>query len=169
MRDLFQQIDRAVGANLYYVALLAALSLPDICGAMESDDGEATRQRYIAWFDRWVAPKYTVRGALSLTGEVCYYYRCSALHQGRAAHPRMGYSRVLFVEPAATTNVFHNNILNDVLNIDLRYFVRDLLTGALEWLNQAEASANYQRNYALFMQRYPNGLAPYIVGVPVIA
>jgi hypothetical protein len=87
MRDLFQQIDCAVGANLYYVALLAALSLPDICGAMESDDGEATGQRYIAWFNRWVAPKYTVRGAPSLTGEVCYYYRCSALHQGRAAPP----------------------------------------------------------------------------------
>jgi hypothetical protein len=65
----------------------------------------------------------------------------------------MGYSRVLFVEPTVTTNVFHNNILNDVLNIDLRYFVRDFLTGALEWLNQAEPSANYQRN----------------VGVPVIA
>lgn len=81
----------------------------------------------------------------------------------------MGYSRVLFVEPGATTNVFHNNILNDALNIDLRCFVSDLLTGALEWLRQAEGSANYQRNYARFMQRYPNGLAPYIVGVPVIA
>jgi len=169
MRDLFQQIDRAAAANLYYVALLAALSLPDICGAMESDDGEATRPKYIAWFDRWVAPSYTVGGAPSLTGEVCYYYRCSALHQGRAAHPRMGYSRVLFVEPGATTNVFHNNILNDALNIDLRLFVRDLLAGALAWLQQVECSANYQRNYALFMQRYPNGLAPYIVGIPVIA
>lgn len=169
MRDLLQQIDRATAANLYYVALLAALSLPDICGAMESDAGEATRQKYIAWFDRWVAPRYAVRGAPSLTGEVCYYYRCSALHQGRAAHPRMGYSRVLFVEPGAATNVFHNNIINDALNIDLRFFIRDLLNGAREWLQQAEGTANYLRNYALFMQRHPNGLAPYIVGVPVIA
>ncbi len=169
MRDLFQQIERAAAANLYYVALLAGLSLPDICGAMESDNGEANRKKYIAWFDRWVAPKYMVRGASSLSGEVCYYYRCSSLHQGRAAHPRLGYSRVLFVEPGATTNVFHNNILNDALNIDLRLFVRDLLAGALEWLQQAEGSVNYKRNFALFMQRYPNGLAPYIVGVPVIA
>lgn len=81
----------------------------------------------------------------------------------------MGYSRVLFVEPSATTNVFHNNILNDALNIDIRLFVRDLIAGVLEWLQHAEGSANYQRNYALFMQRYPNGLAPHIVGVPVIA
>src|SRR5438132_8002722 len=131
MRELLQQIERATAAgNLYYVALLTALSVPDICGALESEDGEATRTKYIAWFDRWVASKYVVRGAPSLTGEVCYYYRCSALHQGRAAHPRMGYSRVLFVEPGATTNVFHNNILGDALNIDLSHFVRDLLAGA---------------------------------------
>lgn len=76
---------------------------------------------------------------------------------------------MLFVEPGATTNVFHNNILNDALNIDVRLFVRDLLAGAFAWLQQVEGSANYQRNYTLFMQRYPNGLAPYIVGVPVIA
>lgn len=81
----------------------------------------------------------------------------------------MRYSRVLFVEPGATTNIFHNNILNDVLNIDLKLFVHDLLTGALAWLQEVEHSANYQRNYTLFMQRYPNGIAPYIVGVPVIA
>jgi hypothetical protein len=169
MRDLLQQVEHAAAANLYYVALLTGLSLPDICGAMESNDGEANRQKYIAWFDRWVAPKYLVRGAPSLTGEACWYYRCSTLHQGRAAHPKLGYSRVLFVEPGATTNVFHNNILNDALNIDLRLFVRDLVAAGLRWLQQAEGSANYQRNYPLFMQRYPNGLAPYIVGVPVIA
>ena len=169
MRDLIQQIDRAMAANLYYVALLAALSLPDICGAMESDDGEATRKKFIVWFDRWVGPRYVVGDAPSLTGEVCYYYRCSALHQGRAAHPRMGYARILFVEPGAARLILHNNIINDVLNIDLRTFANDLLDGANAWLAQTEGTDNYHRNYPLFMQRYPNGLAPYIVGVPVIA
>ena len=169
MRDLLQQINRASAANLYYVALLTALTLPDICGAMESANGRATRQKYDSWFSRWVAPRYTVGGAASVTGDVCYYYRCSALHQGRAAHPRMGYSGVLFVEPGATTNIFHNNIMNNALNIDVKVFVGDLIAGALTWLQQVRSSANYQRNYPLFMQRYPNGFTPYIVGLPVIA
>ena len=169
MRGLIDQIQRAVAANLYYVALLAALSLPDICGAMESDDGQATKEKYIAWFERWVAPKYTVRGAASFSGEVCWYYRCSALHQGRSSHPRMGYSRVLFLEPGSTKIVLHNNIMKDALNIDLRCFVGDLLAGALQWLQQAEGTVNYNRNYPSFMQRYPNGLAPYVAGIAVIA
>ena len=167
MRDFLQQVRRALDENLYYVALFVALTIPDICGAMESDDGRACKSRYTAWFDRWVAPKYG--DPPTLPGEVCYYYRCAALHQGRATHPKMQYKRVLFVEPSATDNILlHNNVLNDALNIDIRLFVRDILEGASKWLQEVENTANYQRNYAHFMRRYPNGLSPYISGVPVI-
>jgi len=166
MRDFLQQVHRALDENLYYVALFAALTIPDICGAMESGDGKAHKCRYIAWFDKWVTPKKYSRS--TLTGEVCYYYRCAVLHQGRATHPKMPYERVLFVEPGATNNVFHNNVINDALNIDVRVFVRDILEGASKWLQEVENTDNYQRNYARFMRRFPNGLSPYISGVPVI-
>src|SRR5690348_1009287 len=99
MEDLLAQIESAVGRNAYYLALYVSLTLPDICGAMESPDGIATRARYISWFEKHVAAKYQVRGEPSLSGETCYYYRCSLLHQGRAQHPAMGYARILFLEP----------------------------------------------------------------------
>lgn len=92
----------------------------------------------------------------------------SALHQGSSQNPRSTYSRILFVEPSATTNIFHNNILNAALNIDVRIFCNDIVSGALTWLQQNQNSQNYIQNYGKFMQRYPNGLAPYLVGVPVI-
>ena len=103
-----------------------------------------------------------------LTAEDCYLFRCSLLHQGSSKHPKSGYSRVLFVEPSVTTNVFHCNIMNDALNIDVRIFCNDIVDGAKVWLQQYEETDLFKRNYDKYMSRYPNGLAPYIVGVPVI-
>lgn len=40
---------------------------------------------------------------------------------------------------------------------------------ARRWLTKAETTTNYQQNCQRFMTRYPGGLAPYIVGLPVIA
>lgn len=79
-----------------------------------------------------------------------------------------GYGRILFVEPGATSNIFHNNVLNDALNIDAAIFCKDVLAGAAAWLQIMQNSDNYRKNFPLFMQRYPAGLPPYIVGIPVI-
>lgn len=138
---------------------------------MSSPDGRAESKRYIAWFDKYVAPRYTVgpERKPAFSGADCYYYRCALLHQGSSQHPKSSYSRVLFVEPGTTSNVFHCNVLNDALNIDVRLFCHDVLNGAEQWLREAEHTAEYKQNYSRFMQRYPNGLPPYIVGVPVIA
>jgi hypothetical protein len=165
MRDLFQQVETTLTRDLYYVALMAALAIPDICGAMQSGDGQATGERYRAWFERYVGPRYVG----TLTGADCWSFRCSLLHQGSTQHPDSSYSRVIFVEPSATGNVFHNNILNDALNLDVRIFCRDVLEGAHRWLADYEHTDTYRRNFERFMHRYPNGLAPYIVGVPVFA
>lgn len=153
------------------MSLFAVLTLPDICAAMSSTDGRAEGKRYIAWFDKYVAPRYTVGPdhRPSFSGADCYYYRCSLLHQGSPQHSKSSYSRIIFVEPGTTSNVFHNNVINDVLNIDVRLFCHDVLDGAERWLSEAENTPEYKINYGRFIQRYPNGLPPYIVGVPVIA
>jgi hypothetical protein len=164
MEDLLGQIRRALQANLYYAALFPVLALPDICGALESPDGEANKPKYAAWFDKWVAQRY--RG--TLTGDDCYYLRCSLLHQGTTRHAKSTYSRVLFLEPN-TIGFAHNNILMDALNIDLPTFCADMIDGVEAWLPQAIALPHFQTNMSRFITRYPNGLRPYIVGVPVIA
>ena len=164
MQDLLNQIKKGLEVNLYYISLFAALSIPDICGAIDSRDGEANPERYKNWFDKYVAPKY---GGF-LSGDDCYKFRCSLLHQGSSQHPKSSYSRILFVEPTATTNIFHNNIMNDALNIDVRIFCNDIIEGAKEWLQKVENTSLYKTNYNKFMRRHPAGLKPYIVGVPVI-
>jgi hypothetical protein len=164
MRDFLDQIETAVRANLYYIALFASLAVPSICGAIQSEDGEDTREKYVQWFNEHVADRYL--GFLS--GDDCYFFRCSLLHQGSSQHRRSTYSRVIFVEPTATTNIFHCNVINDALNLDVRIFCRDIIQGAYRWLQSVEGMEVFRRNFDKFMRRYPTGLPPYIAGVPVI-
>jgi hypothetical protein len=174
MRDFFNQIQRAADTDLYFLALAGALVIPDICSALESNDGIAKKERYIDWFDKHVATKYVGAAARPhLAGIDCYGLRCSLLHQGRLQPHQGGYSRILFIEPKATGTtgniMAHNNIMNDALNIDVHTFTNDMVASALGWLATAETSDEYKANFPSFMHRYPNGLAPYIGGVPVIA
>jgi len=168
MRDFLDQIDAATNANFYYVACACALAVPDICTGLEASDGRATGARYRTWFDQWVAPKYGFQGGTSLDGDACYRLRCSLLHEGSALPTGGSFSRVLFVEPDASGNVFHNNVLNDALNLDVRIFCRDVTDSARTWLTTAEGTEPFATNFERFIRRHPNGLAPYIVGVPVI-
>lgn len=131
MQLLIDQLESSLKSGNYYLSLFTALTLPDIAGAMDSDDGLASGAKYKAWYEKWVRPRFveellkTVPENASkhiksmenpLDGEACYLFRCSLLHQGRTVHPKSKYSRIIFVEPGATTNVFHYNIMNDALN-----------------------------------------------------
>jgi hypothetical protein len=168
MHDFIRQIEKASDVGLYFVALNSALTVPDVCGALESENGWAHASKYAAWFDRWVAPRYAFFGGTSLSGEICYSYRCAVLHQGRSARPNMPYQRVLFIEPGNSGIRAHNNVINDALNIDVQTFCADVVAGCRAWLATVEGSQPYESHWAKSMQRHPKGLAPYIVGVPVI-
>lgn len=162
MEDLLEQIERALQANLYYVALFTTLCIPDICAALSTPDGQTTGKLYERWFDQYVAPKcYGV-----IDGETCYYYRCSLLHQGTSQHPKNSYSRIIFLEPSQ--HLMHCNTMNDALNIDVRRFCLDIIAGAREWLLTAKGTPTFQQNFSKFVRRHPQGLSPYIAGVPVI-
>jgi len=164
LRDFLNQIKQALNGNLYYVALWGCLTIPDICGAIDSSNGRATPQKYATWYNKWVASHCPY-----LNGQNCYLFRCSMLHQGSASNLRGGYSRILFIEPGATTSILHCNVMDNALNIDVRIFCNAMIAGALRWLNSVGGTPRFTRNYGRFVRRYPSGLAPYIVGIPVIA
>lgn len=165
MKDFLAQIKKGLDENLYFLSLFSTLAIPDLCGAMGSENGEARPGKYKTWFNKYVAFKYNG----SLSGDDCYFFRCSLLHQGSSQHPKNTYKRVLFIEPSATKPILHNNIMNDALNIDVRIFCIDIVTGAEKWLSENEKTKLYKKNYDKFMRRYPNGLSPYIDGLPVIS
>lgn len=170
MHELLDELDRVADSGMCYVALYTALTIPDMCGALQSDNGRASGPKYKAWFDQWVAPSYTVGPdrVPSLSGETCYAYRCGLLHQGRSMHENLGYSRILFVEPGSGM-VLHNNVMNDALNLDIPTFVRDITSAARRWLQEIKGSEVFESNFEHFMKRHAGGLRPYIVGVDVIS
>lgn len=183
MHTLVNQLEASLTSGQYFLSLYTTLTVPDIAGALSSDNGEASGAKYAAWFEHWVRPRFleTVLASLPpehrryveamdnpLTGDACYRFRCSLLHQGSSQHPKSPFSRIIFIEPGATSNVVHYGRLNDALCIDLNLFCREMIAGARLWLAQVDQDANYARNYESFARRYPEGLAPYIVGVPVV-
>lgn len=165
MRDYLDQLEAANDANLYYIALAGALMVPDMAAAMDAEDGRTSAERYAAWFDQQAASHFYG----NITGEDCYGLRCSVLHQGRMEPHKGSYSRVLFIEPSTSGLVMHCNVFQDALNIDVRVFVADLIRSGRAWLDAVETTDLYKRNYTRTMQRYPEGLAPFIGGMPVIA
>jgi hypothetical protein len=167
MRELLRQLEAALDANLYYLALFTALALPDICGAIDSPS-DGVGARYRAWFDKYVAPKYLWNGHQYLTGADCYHFRCSLLHQGSAQIPRSNYSRVIFIEPLEDELTSHLNLIGDALNVDLYIFCNDIVRSVREWLDKVENTQKYKDNYATFMRWYPQGLPEHGINRPVI-
>ncbi len=171
MDEFFKQVADAARSHLYFLALSGALVIPDMCAALESTDGETRGSRYIDWVDRNVAPRHISHwtGQPFLDGDSCYRFRCSLLHQGRTEHPKSRYSRIIFVEPGATKSSFHMNVIDDVLNIDVYKFCMEMVDSAFIWRTSKMGTEPYETNVQRFVTRYPNGLAPYIVGLPVIS
>jgi len=188
VRILIDQLESSLGTGLYYLSLFTALAIPDIGGALDSDDGRANGDRYRAWYEKWVRPRFKEQVLQELppdvhthvanlqnplTGDVCYRFRCSLLHQGTSQHPESAFTRIIFIEPGTTTNVIHYGIIDNgptdrVLCIDLKHFCREVIGGTRLWLGQVESTEHYKVNYDAFARRHASGLAPYVIGVPVV-
>lgn len=186
MRTLVGQIETSLGSKLYYVSLIAALALPDIAGALDSDNGEAAENKYVQWYQKWVwevnarplTPQRVLRSGrvlpaqvdTRLSGQRVYRFRCSLLHQGRAQeHLRSPAPRIVFIEPGAVGSVHHYDLLNNsAVLIDVNLFCLEIVSGARLWLDAVESTDRFKRNYERFARRHPNGLPPYINGAPVI-
>ncbi|HEV2124461.1 MAG TPA: hypothetical protein VGW38_17040 [Chloroflexota bacterium] len=174
MHDFLDQIEIASGdARLYYLALAGALLVPDICGALEAPNGEATANSYQQWFDANYA-QIMLGGSSPLTAHDCWRFRCSFLHQGRTQHPQSGYTRIMFIEPGGPYPIMHmcsSTTMNNesALQIDVRLFCMEMVAVARRWLADVQGTEPFETNLQLFVRRHPNGIAPYIVGVPIIS
>lgn len=164
MEAILNEVDRALRAKLYYVAIAMTLTIPDICAALESQNGETSGPKYKAWYNANMAARYP-----NITDVDIWSLRCGVLHQGRYGHPKMQYERILFTVPNAQNNVFHNNIINDALNLDVILFCRDVVDCARIWFGGKQNDLVTQNNLANLVRLRPQGLAPYIVGIPLIA
>lgn len=163
MEFFLNEIKEALDARLYYLALQAALTLPDICGALESSNGKAGKDKYISWFERYAKES----GPIVLSGEDCYYFRCSCVHQFSTQHPKSTYKKLIFLIPGRSL-VAHNNIVNGALNIDVIKFCNNMISAVKKWHLDVKDDPVFQRNEQKLVKVHPNGIPGFIANHPVI-
>lgn len=185
MYDLLDQISLGIEHHLYYLSLFAALAIPDICGSVDTPGRGKGKERYIAWFARYIEPKYSRDTPTLVTGLDCYEFRCALLHEGksRATSPPGGSSpppadtiprpfRVLFAEPNSgddyyTARMSDHRVGEAVLVINLKVFCDNIVAGAQEWLEDMEKQGR-QAELDRFIGRREEGYPPFVKH-PVIA
>ncbi len=166
METILHELSRALQARAYYLAIMLALAIPDICSALESEDGRTHPDKYKAWYGKYLADKFS-----PLTADDCYSLRCGVLHQGRSEMARKGkaYSRVLFTLPNPQMTFVHRNSFQGAFNLDAFKFCMDVALAAQDWFKEASKTENVKKNLPNLLQYRERGLAPYIVGIPLIA
>ena len=175
MELLLEQIEKGLNANLYYLSLFVALCIPDICGALESENGRADGEKYKNWVKEYLIQARPDKYGKQLSVEQVWNFRCAILHQGRTKHDHgIEYKRILFTEPGIKTGIdsIHCCVVGSKgqdksLLINLRQFCNDIIGGAKAWLNNNVHNQNYLNNYERFIKRDPNGVSP-VFGCPII-
>ena len=137
MQHLVQSVERSLLSGNPYAALSTALALPDICGWL-INPSSGSKDRYVAWFDRYLADKYVHHVGRSktrtvfLTGNDCYALRCAFLHEGREditeQRARQLIEKFQFVV-APQGWVVHCNLMNDTLQLQVDVFCTEVLDG----------------------------------------
>ena len=81
---LINEIENSLQNGNYLIALMAALTLPDICGKAEYPNEQKSSVRYIRWYDEWIGQYETYKGSEMPfpNGEIVYNLRNSLMHEG---------------------------------------------------------------------------------------
>ena len=167
MEVITKEIERAIEAGFVYVAVAMCLSLPDVCSALESENGESKTQNYMAWYERWMGEDYQ----LFLSGRDMWSLRCGVLHQGRLGNKKFPYDRILFM----LTPGFHQCMSDGtgesserVFQLDARQFCKDMLDAVSRWHAAKQNDPHVVRNTPRLVSFRPDGYPPHFVGMPVI-
>lgn len=174
MRELITQIENGLEHDLYLLSLYSALTLPDICGAIGSNNGEATGQKYKEWYSKYVFEKYSL-----IDADTCYNFRCKALHQSltESKRPSDDYSFIAFAEPQPknTGNIVSIQIGKSEIDgkvgpksIDVVKFILAIIEGTKEWMEEHNGTEPYDLNISKTINRHPEGLTDLIEGVTYI-
>jgi len=162
MKVITREIEHALDAGLYYLALVSTLTLPDICSALEAPDGETSGPLYKKWCGTWLesypfGPEDFSYSYPKGIGEDLYYLRCGVVHQGRLGHHKSQYSRVLFTVPNTAQITLHLGEINDALNLDIMSFCHDMINATLRWYTAQQDNAHVKVNLPRLVQ-YREGL-----------
>lgn len=169
--SVLNDIDLAIKAKLYYPALLAALTVPDICSALALPNSAFVKEKhYVAFVD-----KYTTEPALGLEGQSCYRLRGGVVHRANmAGHDKFGATNVVFTLPNTFASIHALSIVDQATGkkaamFDLAQFCGEMIAAAKRWYAEHHDNPTVKENMENLIRYCPEGLAPFLGGVPVVA
>lgn len=170
LERILEDIEKALRAEFYYLAIAVSLTVPDICAALECDPAKiwVTEAKYVAWCRTNLEPHYR-----HFTSEDCYRLRCGVLHQGKFGHPKTPYDNVYFGLPNTTGFVNHDGLVEwggkKGLQLDAQMFCQTMIAAVRNWLAKSVENPNIAVNLPHLVSLRPDGLPPFVQGIPVIA
>jgi hypothetical protein len=166
--NLYKAIESAIANKNWYAALFIALSIPDICGHIESPT-EKSQARYEQWFEKYMLTKYSSVNNwdkslyIYLSPSDCYALRCALLHEGRdnitEQRAREALDRFHFIEPPPNT-IRHCNQINNVLQLQVDIFCRDILEGLTQWHRDIQGITCLEQQINAIFKVYPHNEIP---------
>ena len=169
MDDLVKALETAVQNKNWYGALFVALAVPDICGYLESPN-DRSQARYERWFEKYMLPKYSshVGGEntqhIFLSSSDCYALRCALIHECREEiieqKARETLERFHFIEPPPNIQIHCNKSNNNVLQLQVDIFCKDVLEGLQNWRQDAQDSDEIKQRIDSILKVYPYNQLP---------
>ncbi len=167
--QIILDMDACLKAGLYYPALLIALTLPEVCIALALPSDVFVKEKHYSEF----IDKYCQ--SLGMDGLSCYRLRGGVVHRGNASgHPFFGASHVVFTTPKSGGAVHGFTIIDGASSdsaamFDLSDFCSSIKNGAVDWYVSNKDDEHVKANMPALLSLRPNGIYPWIEGIPVIA
>ena len=150
----FDEISHCRAAGNYLALLHLLVSLPDVCAALQDDNGRTSNVRYQAWCRYFgTDPRFTP--------EDRYALRCAVLHQGKTTMDRGGQYRSYSILLPSTDLIvdlvsdFGGGRYNYGVHVD--ELISQTRTAIREWFADVQTDARRRQN----VERHLPGLARY--------
>ena len=185
LRSILDEIEKALAAEQFYLAIAVTLSIPDICSSLEFDPEKpswANRRTYVAWCLRNVDSRFK-----NLTGDDLYNLRGGIVHRGSFEHQKSRFARIMFLGPKSAFKA-HDTLMagmqnvtiagktskelrldGDVLLMGVVPFCRAIMDAARDWVIAKADDPIVRANLPLLVRYRPEGLPPFSIGIPTVA
>jgi len=121
----FGEIERCRTSDCHWALLHVLVSLPDICAALESENGWATEMKYVDWCRRYCSSGI-------VTPEDYRDIRNLVLHQGRTRTTAGRYYK--FTKPTEGGNRAHRVVYDsDVVVLDVSELAKEMVGSIRTW------------------------------------
>ena len=157
MNNFINSILHSLATENWYAAITLALTLPDICGAINVPGKNNSQARYSAWFDKYVGDKYSMTNhdgnvCIFMNGNDAYALRCALLHEGISnVSNQRARSEVQekFIFHHSRVAYLHKLKDKGKLLIDIKTYCNDILNGVSEWQNDVSNDIDDRRRNSI--------------------